>query len=70
MAASMGADAVAPDATGAAYAALSGVAGGTPPLSLEEAGRLLALEQRSSYGIMAPGGDEASQVKIRFLYCI
>lgn len=56
----MGADVAPPDTAAAAHAALIAAAGGAVPLSLEEAGRLLALEQRTAYGIMAPGGDEVS----------
>ena len=60
LAASVAEGTAAPDTAAAAHAALLAAAGGAPPISLEDAGRLLALEQRNAYGIMAPSGDEAS----------
>ena len=52
-------DTAAPETAAAAHAALSAATGGAPPVSLQDAGRLLALERRHAYGIMAPSGDEA-----------
>lgn len=55
--------AAAPDTAAAAHTALTAAAGGAPPVSAEDAGRLLALEQRNAYGIMAPSGDEVSSAR-------
>lgn len=57
-------DAPPPETTAAAHAPLAAAAGGLPPLSLQEAGRLLTLEQRTSYGVMAVSAAEVCSWQI------